>query len=59
MASEVAMCLSQYTGKQPIWNSVETDRQWLNFGIEKLYDTIKSPFRINLKKLFQYGLRCA
>ncbi|KRZ49482.1 hypothetical protein T02_11790 [Trichinella nativa] len=33
MASKVVRCLSQYTGKRPIWNYVETDRQWLKFGI--------------------------
>ncbi|KRX24162.1 hypothetical protein T07_13863 [Trichinella nelsoni] len=24
------------TRKQPIWNSVDTDRRWFNFGIGKL-----------------------
>ncbi|KRY53548.1 hypothetical protein T03_7804 [Trichinella britovi] len=53
MAFEVAMCLSQYTGKQPIWNSVETDRQWLNFGIGKLYDIIKR-YSFKLPTFVQY-----
>ncbi|KRX57885.1 hypothetical protein T09_15646 [Trichinella sp. T9] len=30
------------TGKQHIWNSVETDRQWLNVGIGKFFDIIMS-----------------
>ncbi|KRX47823.1 hypothetical protein T05_12192, partial [Trichinella murrelli] len=28
------------TGKQHIWNSVETDRRWLNFGIGMFIDII-------------------
>ncbi|KRY04619.1 hypothetical protein T03_8809, partial [Trichinella britovi] len=47
------MCLSLYTGKQHIWNSVETDRQWLNFGIGKFFDIIMR-YSLKMQSIVQY-----
>ncbi|KRY02221.1 hypothetical protein T01_7310, partial [Trichinella spiralis] len=40
MASKVVMCLSQYTGKPPYWNSLEMEQGLLKFCIGDFFAII-------------------